>query len=102
LNIKCLIKGHEYNLFKVYCESIPRPYSRAIEFIDYFALGECSRCGKIIQSRGRVRTSYFDQPCSPVLASTPTWISEKKENVEKLMNEIVREYNLTGERKGFA
>jgi len=89
----CLVKGHRLRVVGMTCNGVPYVGSDVLEFVDYDVVGRCKRCGDKRHDYGRARVAYFAQPCSPVLASTPIWISEDKENSRIVVNNIERFLN---------
>jgi len=91
MGLVCLIKGHDFRVVEIDCQGIPYAGSNILEFVDYKAVGKCRKCQKSICDSGRTRVAYFGQPCTPVLASTPSWICDSEENTKRV-TKAVEEY----------
>jgi len=87
--IICFFKGHCLELINTICNSVPYAGTSILEFVDYRAEGKCRRCGKLIHDYGRARVAYGLQPCSPVLASSPSWIVDGSNNAIALSRAII-------------
>jgi len=90
-SLACLVKGHSFHIVDIECKGIPYMGTDRFEFVDYEVFGECRRCGKRIKDYGRVRVAYWLKPTGPILASTPLWIADSRENRKAIKN-AVKEY----------